>query len=250
MQFSARDIGIRDGRAAVVIKTAYMNSGSDATVDKTKRAVETLFYLCRIYWIGAAFLSNLYMKSLYRRRFFHLASLCHFAHLSEIIAHSDRSHLRRVMLFNPKRQEHLGRLEEHLRCAQAITPELISDVIAQACTRFPAHSRTVKDKVNRLIESGAWTDAVLALVELELPQWKLRRIVYEDSEWLCSLSRQPQLPPELDEVAEASHEIMPLAILIALLLARRSTAVSATGMATVPQVRSVPGYAMCCENLG
>jgi hypothetical protein len=107
----------------------------------------------------------------------------------------------------------------------------------------------VKDKVSRLVESGAWTDAALALVEFELPQWKLRRIVYEDGEWLCSLSRQPQLPPELDEVAEASHEILPLAILIALLQARRSTAVGATGMVTAPQVRSVPGYTMCCDNL-
>jgi hypothetical protein len=194
------------------------------------------------------------MKSLYWKRFFHLASLWHFAHLSETIAPSDRSHLRRVMLFDPKRQEHLGqehlgRLEEHLRCAHAITPELISDVIAQACTRFPAHSRTVKDKVKRLVESGAWTDATLTLVELELPQWKLRRIIYEDGEWLCSLSGQPQLPAGLEEVAEASHEILPLAILIALLQARRSTGVGTTGMATVPQVRSVPGYAMCCDNL-
>lgn len=153
------------------------------------------------------------------------------------------------MLIAPKHVEQLGRLEEQLRCAQAITPQLMSDVIGQACMRFPAHSRTVKAKVNRLIESDAWTDATLALVELELPQWKLRRIIYEDGEWLCSLSRQPQLPPGLDEVAEASHEILPLAILIALLQARRSAAMGANGMTTVPQVRSVPGYAMCCDNL-
>ena len=79
-----------------------------------------------------------------------------------------------------------------------------------------------KLRVNRLIEAGAWTDATLALVELELPQWKLRGIVYEDGEWHCCLSRQPQLPLGLDEVAEASHEILPLAILIAFLQARRA----------------------------
>ena len=28
--------------------------------------------------------------------------------------------------------------------------------------------------------------AALALVELELPAWKLRRLIYEDGEWLCS----------------------------------------------------------------
>jgi hypothetical protein len=152
------------------------------------------------------------------------------------------------MLFDPKREERLGRLEEQLRCAQALTPQLMSDVIAQACTRFPAHSRAAKAKVSRLIESGAWTDATLALVELELPQWKLRRIICEDGEWFCSLSRQPRLPPGLDEIAEAGHESLPLAILIALLYARPSAAMGATGMATVPRVRSVPGYAMCCEN--
>jgi len=152
------------------------------------------------------------------------------------------------MLFDPKCEEPLGRLEAQLRCAQAITPELISDVIMEACTRVSAHSGTVKAKINRLIECGAWTDAILALVELELPQWKLRRIIYEDGEWLCSLSRQPQLPLGLDEVAEASHEILPLAVLIALLHARRAATASAASSTTVPQIRPVRGHAACCDN--
>ena len=152
------------------------------------------------------------------------------------------------MLFDPKHEERLGRLEEQLRRAQAITPELMSDVIAEACVRFAAHGAAAKARVNRLIESGAWTDATLALVELELPQWKLRRLVYEDGEWLCSLSRQPQLPLGLDELAEASHEILPLAILIALVQARRAAAASTTGVTAVPQVRPVAGYAVCCDN--
>jgi hypothetical protein len=151
------------------------------------------------------------------------------------------------MLFDPKHEEHLGRLEEQLRCAQAITPRLLSDVIAQACTRLSARSPTARAKVSRLIESGAWTDATLALIECE--QWKLRRVIYEDGEWLCSLSKQPRLPFCVDDVAEASHEILPLAILIALLEARRSAAMGATDMATVPQARPAPGYAMCCDNL-
>jgi hypothetical protein len=151
-------------------------------------------------------------------------------------------------LFDPKHDEHLGRLEDQLRRAQAITPELMSQVIAGACIRFAAHGAAAKARVNRLIESGAWTDATLALVELELPQWKLRRLVYEDGEWLCSLSKEPRLPLDLDELAEAGHEILPLAILIALLEARRAAAVSATSATAVPQVRPVPGYAVCCDN--
>jgi hypothetical protein len=145
------------------------------------------------------------------------------------------------MLFDPKHRELLGALEEQLRRAQAITPELLVDVIAQACTRFAAHGPAAKAKVNRLIECGAWVDAALALIELELPQWKLRRVIYEDGEWLCSLSKQPRLPLSLDEVAEASHEDLALAILIAFLQARRALKV-------MPQVRAMPGHAVCSDN--
>ena len=60
----------------------------------------------------------------------------------------------------------------------------------------------------------AWNDAALALVELELPAWKLRRLVHENGKWHCSLSRHPNLPVALDDTATASHEVLPLAILI------------------------------------
>jgi len=47
-----------------------------------------------------------------------------------------------------------------------------------------------------LIESEAWTEAALALVELELPLWKLRRLVHEEGIWLCS-PQQTVEPPGL-----------------------------------------------------
>ena len=34
-----------------------------------------------------------------------------------------------------------------------------------------------KARIDRLIETSAWTDATLTLAELELPQWKLRRLI-------------------------------------------------------------------------
>jgi hypothetical protein len=72
----------------------------------------------------------------------------------------------------PKREERLGRLEQKLQRAQTVTPKLMSDVIAQACVRFATHGGPATTaRVDRLIESGAWTDAALALVELELRQW-------------------------------------------------------------------------------
>jgi hypothetical protein len=108
------------------------------------------------------------------------------------------------MLFDPKCDERLDRLQEQVRRADAFTPDLLSDVIAQACPRFAGHGPTAKAKVDRLMESAAWTEATLALVELELPKWKLRRLVYEDGEWLCSLSKQPWLPLGLDEMADGT----------------------------------------------
>jgi hypothetical protein len=153
-----------------------------------------------------------------------------------------------VMLCNPKCEEHFGGLEQQLRRARAPTPGIMADVIGEACTRLASQTPAARARLDRLVESGAWTEASLALVELELPQWKLRRLVYDDGEWLCTLSEQPRLPLGLDEVAEGSHEVMPLAILIALLEARRAAASSATDVSTVPRVRSLPGYTVGCDS--
>ena len=85
------------------------------------------------------------------------------------------------MLFNPKNEDRLDRLAYQLRSAPGLTPELISNVIADACTRLPVLSRAGKAaRIDRFVEAGAWNDAVLALIELELPAWNLRRLVYED----------------------------------------------------------------------
>lgn len=146
------------------------------------------------------------------------------------------------MLFAPKHD--LNRLEARLRGAQEITPELMSDV-THVCGRFEAVGRAPQARLTRLIDTGAWTDAALALLELELPQWKVRRLVQEDGEWLCTLSRQPQLPLGLDEATEATHEVMPLAILIAMLDARRATSSSST---VVPRISQSTGYAVNCDN--
>ena len=154
------------------------------------------------------------------------------------------------MSFDPKHEEHLGALEAQLRRAPALTPDLISKVIADACTRLLVMKRVGKAaRIDQLIEAGAWSEAALALIELDLPAWKLRRLVYEDGEWLCSLSSQPNLPVALDDTADASHEVLPLAILSAFLEARRrASAMRETSLQTVPQVRRTPGYAICCDN--
>ncbi len=115
-------------------------------------------------------------------------------------------------------------MEEQLHCATVVTSGLLSDVMEIACVRFDALGSAAKVKVKWLIEAGAWTDATIALLELELPQWKLRRLINDEGKWLCSLSKQPEIPLGFDRVAKASHECLPLAILIALVEALRSIA--------------------------
>jgi hypothetical protein len=152
------------------------------------------------------------------------------------------------MLFHPPREDRLGQLEEQLRRARAVTADLLTDVIARACVDFPQYGGAAEVRINRLIEAGAYTDAAMALLELELPHWKLRRLVYDDGEWICSLSRQPWLPVDLDDVAEARHEILPLAVLTTFLQALGADAADEPRAASVPQVRPAQGYAICCDN--
>ena len=91
-------------------------------------------------------------------------------------------------------------LSDRLRDSHAMTSELMSDVIRAACRRFAPTGPTARTaRIERLIQSGAWTDAALALVELELPQWQLRRVAYDQGEWYCALSRQRELPDWLDQ---------------------------------------------------
>jgi hypothetical protein len=150
------------------------------------------------------------------------------------------------MSFDPNHEEQLQELQAQIRRAHTITPELIADVIARACQRLQAQQRAA---VIRLIECGAFADAALALLELELSQWKLRRLICEDGKWHCSLSKHIALPAELDEMVQANHESLPLAILSAFVEARHHRlTTSESRPQSVPQLRPTQGYAICCDN--
>jgi hypothetical protein len=119
-----------------------------------------------------------------------------------------------MLLFSELRDGLVDRLHD----APAVTADLISEVIGNPSRRLPV-------RIERLIESGAWTDAALALLELELPQWQLRRLAYDDGEWHCALSRQRELPDWLDDRSvESRHADLALAILSAFADARRKPA--------------------------
>jgi hypothetical protein len=141
-------------------------------------------------------------------------------------------------------------LSDRLRNAEAMTPELMSEIIDGSCRRYPPVGQTDKTaRIERLIESAAWTDAALALVDLELPLWQVRRIAYDDGDWYCALSRERELPDWLDQSIEGRHADLSLAILSAFVEAQHILAPSI--MTSVPAVpRDVnPVYEpICCDN--
>jgi hypothetical protein len=125
--------------------------------------------------------------------------------------------------------EHHDALVYCLRDAPAVSADLISEAIGARSRRLPV-------RIERLIESAAWTDAALALLELELPNWRLRRLAYDDGEWHCALSRQRELPDWLDDGSIESHNAdLAMAILSASVDARRwSAPASRTSVPAAP----------------
>jgi hypothetical protein len=143
-----------------------------------------------------------------------------------------------------------GALENRLRDAHAVNAEIMSEVIGETCRRFPSMGQTEKTtRIERLIQTGAWTDAALALIDLQLPLWQIRRIAYDDGEWYCALSRARELPDWLDQSVESRHADLALAILSAFVDAERLA--SPQGRTSVPAVprEANPLYdPVCCDN--
>ncbi|MCK1515656.1 hypothetical protein IVB22_24505 [Bradyrhizobium sp. 190] len=147
-------------------------------------------------------------------------------------------------------QQAPAELGDRLRDAGRVTAEFLSDIIRATCRRFPSSGQSSKTaRIERLIEPQAWTDAALALIDLELPQWQIRRLAYDDGEWYCALSRQRELPDWLDQSVEARHADLALAILTAFVEARRiSTPRSRTSVPAVPQEATTSYQPVCTDN--
>jgi hypothetical protein len=131
----------------------------------------------------------------------------------------------------------LGELIARLRDAGAANAALIDEVIGAACARYPSLAQAEKTaRLTRLIESGAWTDVALCLIDLEMPLWQVRRLAYDDGEWYCALSRERELPDWLDQSIEARHADLALAVLCAFVETRRISA--GESRTSVPDVRN------------
>jgi hypothetical protein len=140
-------------------------------------------------------------------------------------------------------------LGDQPRDAGYVTAEFLSAIVRATCRRFPSANQNFRStRIERLIQSQAWTDAALALIDLELPQWQVRRLAYDDGEWYCALSRQRELPEWLDQSVEAHHADLALAILSAFVEAQRiSSTSSRTSVPAVPQYAN-PSYEPVCSD--
>ena len=143
-------------------------------------------------------------------------------------------------------------LNDLLRDADAVTTDLMSKVIDETCRRFPSVEQTEKTaRIERLIGSEAWTDVALALIDLELPLWQVRRIAYDEGEWYCALSRERELPDWLDRSIETRHGDLALAILSAFVDAQSINAPSSrTSVPIVPRDANPLYEPVCCDNFG
>lgn len=118
-----------------------------------------------------------------------------------------------------------------------------------SCKRLPAMRRTADARrLDRLVAAGAWTDAALALIAVELPDWQLRRLAFDDGEWHCALSTERRLPDFLDDATETRHPDMAIAILQAFQLAAAQS--GPTHLVAIRDRAAACGDAelMCCDN--
>ena len=155
-------------------------------------------------------------------------------------------------MLHPAKHRDPGALSDRLRNALAANATLMIEIIDTACRRFPSSGQSEKTaRIEQLIRSAAWTDAALALIDLELPLWQVRRLAYDEGEWHCALSRQRELPDWLDQSIEARHADLSLAILSAFVEAQRASAPSSRPSVPVVKGNLNPLYeSVCCDNFG
>jgi hypothetical protein len=125
---------------------------------------------------------------------------------------------------------------ERLRAAPEATTTIFREIMEATCRRFPSLGQSAKTaRIERLLAADALTEAALALIDLELPQWQVRRIAYDGGEWYCALSRDRELPDWLDQSVQAHHQDLALAILAAFVEAQALT--TPLSQPSVPTVR-------------
>jgi hypothetical protein len=66
----------------------------------------------------------------------------------------------------------LAEISERIRDTPKATATIFGEIIEATCRRFPSLGQSVKSaRIERLLGAEALTEAALALIDLELPQW-------------------------------------------------------------------------------
>jgi hypothetical protein len=105
------------------------------------------------------------------------------------------------------------------------TSTAYDEILRGARAYQPKGSDARARRAAALLAAGAWTDAAIALLESEKGAWHLTSLQRDGADWVCTLSRFPRLPRELDEVVYGRDPLLPLAILDAVVEScRRDTA--------------------------
>ena len=81
------------------------------------------------------------------------------------------------MNLKAKYRTSLDALDSALCHAQEPTLDLFAKIISGTCTRAPQCAKAgTFDRLMHLAKIGAWTEAAFALIELESPHWRVRRL--------------------------------------------------------------------------
>jgi hypothetical protein len=151
------------------------------------------------------------------------------------------------MFLHSIRSEQLATLAGRVNVADEATPEMLSEIVAETARQLSAPGKAAQ--FHQLIEAGALTEAALALINLELPLWQIRRITYHKGEWHCARSRQRELPEWLDEAIETAHASLTLAIVsVYIETLRQIEASREPSRPSVPQTRRDQFEPVCCDN--
>jgi hypothetical protein len=155
-----------------------------------------------------------------------------------------------VSSFECNERERRDQVTRALRVATRLTPGLFSRVATGAGTQFAAGWRANQaERLAQLVLAEAWTDSSLLLIEIELPLWRVRRLLYDGGEWMCSLSRYPGLPVEIDPAADGRHGTMPIAVLLSFVEAKGlATAAEFTRTPSIPRAKPAFVAPACCDN--
>ena len=144
-----------------------------------------------------------------------------------------------------------GELRNALDRAPGASADLVSAVLDLTAARCALPDRVDRtQRIRVLIDAQAWTEAALAIVELDR-SCAVRQINHEEGEWICRIGSRWAVPDWLDDTLQFTHPALPLAILGALLesLARREEApASAVSVPSSGSRRDNSIPAVACDN--